>query len=121
MTINSETMIQFDYLEDLTAGDSAFMKTILVSIVDNMTEIIPQLKQEYRKQDYRELKRSAHKLKSSLVYLDLEAIDSILNTMENIQTKSDLETPEIKLALDNLELYQPILTKELEAKIATLN
>ena len=114
-------MINFDYLDDLTDGDNAFMKVVLDSIIENLTEVVPQIRQAYRRQDCCELKNLAHKLKSSISYLHAETIDSLLDTIEGVRRKSDLETSKVKLALDNLELYHPILTKEIRAKIVTLN
>ena len=85
--------INFSYLENLSDGDKDFVVQFIQTFEANSTKIIGKMKKQYLAQEWEELDKSIHQLKPSIVILELDGLDTLLE----IQHAPNTTTPE-KLA-----------------------
>lgn len=79
---NDNSLIDLEYLEQLSEGDNDFTISMLSYFIDNTPGIISEMKQYYREKDYKALRNVAHKFKPQLTFM---GIKSIFQDVENIE------------------------------------
>jgi HPt (histidine-containing phosphotransfer) domain-containing protein len=79
---NDNSLIDLEYLEQLSEGDNDFTISMLSYFIDNTPGIISEMKQYYQEKDYKALRNVAHKFKPQLTFM---GIKSIFQDVENIE------------------------------------
>jgi len=77
-----ERYSNIDYLKQVSGGDAMIMKKAIGKFIETTPEMVAQMEQYLSREDYEELAKSAHKLKSSVAMMGM---DEILKTIKNIE------------------------------------
>lgn len=80
-----KSLIDLDYLYQLSEGDDDFTISMLSYFLDNTPSVLNDLKQFYREKDWKSLRNIAHKFKPQLTFM---GIKSIFNEVEAIEQNS---------------------------------
>ncbi len=84
-----ESLIDLDYLEQLSEGDDDFTISMLSYFLDNTPGVINDMKEFYKDKDWKSLRNVAHKFKPQLTFM---GIKSVFNEVETIEQNSANET-----------------------------
>ncbi|MFW5892035.1 MAG: ATP-binding protein [Bacteroidota bacterium] len=76
------SLIDLDYLEQLSEGDDDFTISMLSYFIDNTPSVIQEMKDFYKEKNWKALRNVAHKFKPQLTFM---GITSIFNDVENIE------------------------------------
>ncbi len=77
-----ESLIDLEYLNQLSEGDDDFSISMLSYFLDNTPSVISEMKQFYEEKDWKNLRNVAHKFKPQLTFM---GIKSIFNEVETIE------------------------------------
>ncbi len=89
---NSESLINLEYLEQLSEGDKDFTVSMLSYFIDNTPGVIAEMKQFYKEKDFKALRNVAHKFKPQLTFMGIKSIFQDVENMEqyaNTGTNTD--------------------------------
>ena len=94
---NAESLIDLEYLEQLSEGDDDFTISMLSYFIDNTPGVIAEMKQYYKDKDFKALRNVAHKFKPQLTFMgiktifqDVENMEQYANTGTNIEAIPEL-------------------------------
>jgi PAS domain S-box-containing protein len=91
----------FSTIDSIAGGEAAIFNDLLKSIIDNIREEVPKLKDAVDKKDYKTIYFLSHKLKTSYGYVGLQKELKALKKMETLsEGKQGLE--------EIITLYQPV-------------
>lgn len=76
-------LLNLAYLESLTGGDPMMKAILLETMVNDLPAEIKQIETDYKQKNWEQLKKSAHKMKSSCDYMGLKDMREIAKTIEN--------------------------------------
>ena len=79
---NSESLIDLEYLEQLSEGDNDFTISMLSYFIDNTPGVIAEMKQYYKEKDFKALRNVAHKFKPQLTFMGVKSIFQDVENME---------------------------------------
>jgi PAS domain S-box-containing protein len=79
---NSESLIDLEYLEQLSEGDNDFTISMLTYFIDNTPGVIDEMKQYYKEKDFKALRNVAHKFKPQLTFMGIKSIFQDVENME---------------------------------------
>jgi PAS domain S-box-containing protein len=79
---NQVSLIDLDYLNQLSEGDDDFSISMLSYFLDNTPSVLSDLNQFYNEKDWKSLRNVAHKFKPQLTFM---GIKSVFNEVENIE------------------------------------
>jgi HPt (histidine-containing phosphotransfer) domain-containing protein len=116
---NQESLIDLDYLEQLSEGDDEFSINMLSYFLDNTPTVISEMKNFYNAQDWTSLRHVAHKFKPQLTFMGIKTIfndveiieqsaahvketDKIPQHLEKVATVCNQAIEELKTELDKL-------------------
>ena len=95
--------LNFAYLDSLTQGNQEFRMQMLETILRDMPGEVEKVKADFESQNLEQLKKSAHKLKSTCSYLGADEAQLLAKTVENNAfEKKDLDKMPTLVA----DLYQ---------------
>lgn len=78
----NESLIDLEYLNQLSEGDDDFSISMLSYFIDNTPTVLREMKQFYDEKDWKNLRNVAHKFKPQLTFM---GIKSIFNEVETIE------------------------------------
>lgn len=78
----NESLIDLDYLEQLSEGDDDFTISMLSYFLENTPGVLNDMKQFYKEEDWKSLRNVAHKFKPQLTFM---GIKSVFNEVETIE------------------------------------
>jgi PAS domain S-box-containing protein len=78
----NKTLVDFEYLNQLSEGDDDFSISMLSYFLDNTPTVIREMFQFYTEKDWKSLRNIAHKFKPQLTFM---GIKSIFNEVETIE------------------------------------
>lgn len=85
-------VINLDYLTDISGGDHMIISKTIDKFLETTPEILDQMDNHLFQEEYNELGRAAHKLKSSVAFMGIEAIKDTILEIEGItKNKTDLK------------------------------
>jgi PAS domain S-box-containing protein len=84
-----ESLINLDYLHQLSDGDKEFTITMIEYFIENTPGVIESMKQSYDQKDWKALRNIAHKFKPQLNFM---GINSLLDDLEKLEQYSHNET-----------------------------
>ena len=76
------SVIDLDYLRNLSKGDKAFEKNMIRSFSEQIPAELSELKLAIEQQDYNKISNVAHNMKSTLSYLGLQKLAALLQQIE---------------------------------------
>jgi len=79
---NNESLIDLEYLNQLSEGDDDFSISMLSYFIDNTPTVLREMKQFFDEKDWKNLRNVAHKFKPQLTFM---GIKSIFNEVETIE------------------------------------
>ncbi|WP_020531564.1 hypothetical protein [Flexithrix dorotheae] len=83
--------IDFKYIIDTVDGNEVFLIKLLKTIGKSLKKYPQLLNQHFQEKEWKNLKATAHKFKSSVVYLEMATFDNILNEIEKFDEKGIAE------------------------------
>ncbi|GEM_PF-1848337 len=86
---NAESLIDLEYLEQLSEGDNDFTISMLSYFIDHTPGVIAEMKQYYKEKDFKALRNVAHKFKPQLTFM---GVKSIFQDVENIEQYANTGT-----------------------------
>ncbi len=108
--------ITLEYLETITGGDRETGKTILNMLLSDLEVLCPKLYQLTQANDWEEVEKIAHKLKSSLAFAgndNLARSNEIV--LEDSRLKQNLER--IPLEVDKMAAIIPLVITEINEEL----
>lgn len=98
----NESLIDLDYLDQLSEGDDDFTISMLSYFLENTPGVLNDMKQFYQDKDWKSLRNAAHKFKPQLTFM---GIKSVFNEVETIEQNSanEVNTDEIPELLKKVE------------------
>ena len=116
MPEHSYEYITLEYLETITGGDVETRKTILNMLLDDLETLCPKLSLFTEAENWEEVEKIAHKLKSSLAFAGNENLTSSNEIiLENLRLKRDLEALPIEAA--KMETLLPLVIVEIKEEL----
>ena len=79
---HKESLIDLEYLEQLSEGDDDFTISMLSYFIDNTPGVIEDMKKFYQEKEWDSLRNAAHKFKPQLTFM---GIKSVFQDVENIE------------------------------------
>lgn len=87
--------VSFDYIKDLTLGDPVLTRDLLRVFITQNEQNIGMIRQRLDAQDWRELQRVAHKIKSSLALVGMTAHRALAEELEKTAGQDTARTCEL--------------------------
>ena len=94
--------IDLTYLENISAGDKAFVAEMLAMLQKNTLPEIEILKQLVNEKDWEKVRASAHKMKAPIEMLGIPEVSNIIMEIE-LQTKTQTSLETLPAKVLNLE------------------
>ena len=107
---NNESLINLDYLEQLSDGDIDWSIEMMNMFIENTPDSIQDMRNQYNEKNWPTLRRVAHTLKSQLNMLGIKSLSGIILTIEkSAEKETDLDQiPEL------IEKTHDVCTKAIE-------
>ncbi len=118
-TNHEESLIDLDYLEQLSEGDDDFTISMLSYFIDNTPSVIQEMKDYYKENNWKALRNVAHKFKPQLTFM---GIKSIFNDVENIEQNAShvKNTDKIPDLIEKTEMVAMKALKEIQVELEKL-
>ncbi|MFW6352379.1 MAG: Hpt domain-containing protein, partial [Bacteroidota bacterium] len=113
------SLIDLDYLEQLSEGDDDFTISMLSYFIDNTPSVIQEMKDFYKEKNWKALRNVAHKFKPQLTFM---GIKSIFNDVENIEQNAAhvKNTDEIPQMIEKTETVAMKALEEIQEELEKL-
>lgn len=80
----STNYVNLDYLRQISSNDQTIIRKAIEKFLDTTPELLAQMETQLQADDHQALSKSAHKLKSSVAFMGIEAIKDTLLKIENV-------------------------------------
>lgn len=90
-----------NYLKSISGGDKEFIKDMIITFVETVPEELQKIKTLIEQKNWRKTGENAHKFASNLLYLELDNLKQIINSIENYGLGME-HTDEIPVLFDKL-------------------
>lgn len=98
----TERSYNLDYLENISGGDPDFVKDMIHTFIINVPEDLEKIKNWVTIKNWQKVGEDSHRFASSLLFLGLDNLKTIANTIEDLGIKqSDVDN--IPALIDQLE------------------
>ncbi len=98
----SKTIVDLSYLKDISDNDEEFVKEMIQSFMENSPLMITQIKKAADNLDWEEVGKIAHKIKPSIVFMGINSIKDVVETIESNGLKNK-NTDKIPSLIEKLE------------------
>ncbi len=105
--------INLDYLRLMAGDDEAMIQTILPMLMEELPEELGQLKALYAAEDWQELSRISHKMKSTLSFIGNKAMQDANHEIERL-AKSRADFQKIGELLALMDEHFPPVMRDME-------
>ncbi|MEM6262703.1 MAG: Hpt domain-containing protein [Bacteroidota bacterium] len=121
MSLESHNIIELDLtqLEMLSDDDPEFMEQILEMISEQSPEVIQDMKTQFSQKEFMNVKKTAHKYKSSVNILGNPVMTRILKELEDEATKGEDEG-KIGALVQEFEQVCTSLVQQIDLELARL-
>ncbi|MBU2913810.1 MULTISPECIES: Hpt domain-containing protein [Reichenbachiella] len=110
--------IDYSYLYEISDNDRDFIKDMLDTIVKNTPGNLDEIGAAEQGQKWNELARSVHKLKPSLLLLNIASLTDLVKSLES-NAKSQAAPATIKKQIAELKEFCDLLVSEIKKDIAS--
>jgi signal transduction histidine kinase/HPt (histidine-containing phosphotransfer) domain-containing protein len=114
-----QTYTDLSYLTELSGGEPDLVKAAVEKFVDSTPEMLDRLNEHLASQNYKELARAAHKLKSSVAFMGIESIREAIVRVE-VVSKSDGPKSELPGLVQQIRSVVQASYRELQDKVASM-
>ncbi|TVQ14982.1 MAG: response regulator [Bacteroidetes bacterium] len=97
-----ESLIDLDYLEQLSEGDDDFTISMLSYFLENTPGVINELKQFHKDKDWKSLRNVAHKFKPQLTFMGIKSVFNEVETIEQ-NAANEVKTDDIPALIKTVE------------------
>jgi signal transduction histidine kinase/CheY-like chemotaxis protein/HPt (histidine-containing phosphotransfer) domain-containing protein len=88
-----DKILNLNYLQDLSKGNTTFVKAMLTQFVEQMPQEIADLKKAIKAQDFTLIKSLSHNMKTTVAFVGLDAaLHPSLDFIENAALKQDFQS-----------------------------
>ncbi|WP_109830734.1 Hpt domain-containing protein [Reichenbachiella versicolor] len=116
-SISVSTPLDLSYLYTISDDDRDFVKDMIETIIKNTPENVAEIVAARKNENWNEVGRLVHKLKPSLLLLNIEHLTSHIKSFET-NAKEQINLDEADLQLQQLEEYCSIIVSELTTEVA---
>ena len=86
---NKGEFFDLNYMASICDGDWQFMKEMIETFLKDAPEIIASMQENAGHQEWKRVSESAHKFKTSLVFMGIQSLHGIIREIEKSGQKSD--------------------------------
>jgi len=109
-----------EYLKTMADGNEDTLNLYLNTIVENTPNELIVLKEQYENKNWEELRKIAHKMKSTIAYLGIDAIKAEIQQIENdAHDKKNLDL--LGELIDKVDNYTKIGLEEIKADLQKIS
>lgn len=101
--------MDFSYLDTISDGDQKFIEQFIRTFRSNTADLVNSLQTAYSERRYEDMKKLAHKLKPSLIMLNLDCTHVALDIMDDPGCISDADLKELEEGCE--EAVQSLMTQ----------
>lgn len=110
------TPLDLSYLYEISDDDREFVKDMIETIVKNTPDAVREIRDAEKKDNWQEVGRLVHKLKPSLLLLNIDSLSVHIKTLED-NAKKRINLPDAKTQLNEMEAYCTLIVKELSTEL----
>ena len=110
--------LDLSYLYEISDDDREFVKDMIETIVRNTPDSVVEIREAQKKDNWHEVGRLVHKLKPSLLLLNIDSLSTHIKTLED-NAKKKINLDEAVIQLDEMESYCATIVRELDTVIKT--
>ena len=98
----SKVVVDLSYLKDISDNDEAFIKEMILSFIENNPVMIEDIKKAAEDKKWREVGNIAHRIKPSIVFMGMNSIKNVVETIEinGLKGKNVDQIPELIARLE---------------------
>lgn len=116
-TVSISTPLDLSYLYMISDDDREFVKDMIETIVKNTPEILGEITFARKQDNWKEVGRLLHKLKPSLLMLNIDGLNAHIKSFEvNAKKEEDLSLADKQLI--ELQEYCNLIVNELTTEVA---
>ncbi|MFY0626866.1 MAG: hypothetical protein JXR07_11250 [Reichenbachiella sp.] len=108
--------LDLSYLYEISDDDREFVKDMIDTIVKNTPDSIKEIKVAADKNNWIEVGRLVHKLKPSLLLLNIDSVSKHIKVLEN-NAKEEINLEDAIVQLGELMEYSAIIIHELSTAV----
>ena len=110
---NQDKILNLNYLQELSKGNTTFVKAMLTQFIEQMPQEIGDLNQAINIQDFNLIKSLAHNMKTTVAFVGLDAaLHPSLDAIENAAVNQDLQS--IQQDFENVKKLCEQAAKEIQ-------
>ena len=79
----SKVVVDLSYLKDISDNDEEFIKDMILSFMENNPLMIKQIKNAAKDKNWEEVGNIAHRIKPSIVFMGMNSIKDVVETIES--------------------------------------
>jgi CheY-like chemotaxis protein len=113
---NGEALTSLDMLQEVSNGDTDFIKGILSKLVTKLPESIQELREALAKEDWETIRATSHRTKSSAAYSGAPELKEKFRVLEHMARESE-DLDQVPARLDELEDYVNKVVMELKGHL----
>ena len=83
-----KAVVDLSYLKDISDNDEEFIKDMILSFMENSPLMIDQIKKAAKVENWGEVGNIAHKIKPSIVFMGINSIKDVVETIESSGLKA---------------------------------
>lgn len=117
-TVNLELPLDFSYLYEISDNDRDFIKEMLETIVKNTPSNMEEINLAYEQKKWEEIGRLVHKLKPSLLLLNIGPISTLIKSLEsNAKGQKNLDSIDTQIA--ELNEFCDVILSEINGALSS--
>ncbi|MGL1886981.1 MAG: Hpt domain-containing protein [Reichenbachiella sp.] len=117
-SLNIQLPLDFSYLYEISDNDRDFIKDMLATIVKNTPQNIKEINQANEDGKWGEVGRLVHKLKPSILLMNIEELNTLIRALEN-NAKASKNLDDIKKQVTKLNEFCDLLLSEINEALTT--
>ena len=98
----SKVVVDLSYLKDISDNDEEFIKDMILSFMENSPVMIQDMKKAAKEKNWGEVGNIAHRIKPSIVFMGMNSIKDVVETIESngLKGKNVDQIPELITRLE---------------------
>ena len=104
--------LDLSYLYEISDNDREFVKDMIQTVAKNTPDSVIEIREAQKKSNWKEVGRLVHKLKPSLLLLNIDSLSTHIKSLED-NAKQEINLEFATTQLSEMESYCGIIVKEL--------